>query len=333
MSNIHSRLRSAFTLIELLIVMAIIALLMALLLPAVQAVRESATRTTCMNNMKQMGTALLSYHNAHMTFPYSHTDANTPNFTKRHGWVAQILPELDQELLFRNYKFNVNWDATGATNNLAVIATQLKVFQCPSADPDRLDQDPTTATIRMAASDYAPTAYVHRSLADLLLYPANTKLQGVIEYPPGPLATDDPANVKPTRLSDITDGVSHTIMVIEDNGRPAYWVATGPGNSTGTITPSNGKDNVKNGRVLGAGWADEKNDVGLYGVQPNLQSAPGLCLMNCTNNNEIYSFHRAGCNFLFADGSVKFLPNSTSPQILAALVTKAANDAVSGIDN
>src|SRR5437763_6743710 len=120
-------------------------------------------------------------------------------------------------------------------------------------------------------------------------------------------------------------------MIAEDAGRPAYWLATGPG--TGPVTPANGKNVVSaNGRVVGAGWADAQNDFGVWGVQSNLKTAPGPCVINCTNNNEIFTFHRGGVNFLFADGSVKFLSASTSPQIVAALVTKAAHDTVAGID-
>src|SRR6476661_8304607 len=141
MSSVRARRPSAFTLIELLIVMAIIALLIALLLPAVQAIRETASKTTCTNNLKQIGIGLINYNTSHASFPYSHVDANTPGYKARHSWAALILAELDQEAVFRAYNMGFDWNS--ATNK-DVVNKQLKVFQCPAADPDRFDQIPNS---------------------------------------------------------------------------------------------------------------------------------------------------------------------------------------------
>src|SRR5437867_3562132 len=101
MSRVHTRRRAGFTLIELLIVMAIIALLIALLLPAVQAIRETAQKTTCTNNLRQIGIALLEHQNHHNAFPYSHYSTTVAPVAR--SWAIDVLPYLDQENLSRQY--------------------------------------------------------------------------------------------------------------------------------------------------------------------------------------------------------------------------------------
>jgi prepilin-type N-terminal cleavage/methylation domain-containing protein/prepilin-type processing-associated H-X9-DG protein len=330
MRHVHSRRPAGFTLIELLVVMAIIAVLIGLLLPAVQAVRETASKTTCTNNLKQLGLALQSYHDQHQKFPYSHLNGGAdPAYTGAHGWVVQILNYIDQENVVRQYRKDLFW---AHANNQPAINTKLTVLQCPTAEPNRIDQ--VSAGITAAATDYAPTASLHAQTAlSVLNYPATSATEearrGVLVYPPD---VDAPTR-KPTRLSDIRDGVSRTVMLVEDVGRPAYWLATGPGQQSGTVTPGNGKATVVNGRVQGASWADPQNVIIIYGVQANLTTAIGPCFINCTNNNEIFTFHRGGATFLFADGAVRFLTKSMDGKLVAAMVTKAAGDVVAGIDD
>jgi prepilin-type N-terminal cleavage/methylation domain-containing protein len=120
--------RRGFTLVELLVVIAIIGVLVALLLPAVQAAREAARRSSCSNNFKQLGIALHNYHDTHLKFPYGYMEAGT--FHLRDCWVQNLLPFMEQAPLYDRYMgTNVQWimDIPGTIKDIPI-----KVLQCPS---------------------------------------------------------------------------------------------------------------------------------------------------------------------------------------------------------
>jgi prepilin-type N-terminal cleavage/methylation domain-containing protein/prepilin-type processing-associated H-X9-DG protein len=296
--------RHGFTLIELLVVIAIIAVLLGLLLPAVQKVREAANRMACANNLKQLGLALHNYHDDYRTFPPGQVMAPYARWTTNHGWAVFILPYIEQKSLYDAYHWEVN---VADPLNLPVGSTQLKSFQCPSAEPNRFYTAGPGG--HGACGDYAPTWYV-----DPDVVPALVK-QGLIDLP-----ADHQGILTPnlmTRLSDITDGTSHTILLTEDAGRPRRWRA-------GRL----GDDQT----VEGGSWYAFNSGIMLQGSSPDGTTRPGPCALNCTNERQVYAFHSGGANAVFADGSVRFLEASLSIRVLAALVTRAGGEVVSADD-
>ena len=165
----QSSLRRAFTLIELLVVIAIIAVLLGLLLAAVQRVREAASRTSCTNNLRQLGLAYQTYRLDHDAFPpLALTNPST-------GWGPFILPYIEQQTLANKYNpaapfYDVVGTAQNPGGNQSVVTQQLKLLQCPSAPSRSATQDPYSVSIVIAQNvtlkwqaspaDYAPIASI-----------------------------------------------------------------------------------------------------------------------------------------------------------------------------
>jgi len=296
----HPRIRTAFTLIELLVVIAIIAVLIALLVPAVQRVRESASRVQCESNLHQLGVAFHNYEGDNKGFPTS-IDGSKPIGGKRSQLVV-LMPYLEQQAISYQYDLKKPWyDPVNAT----AIATEVPVLQCPSAPPNRLDTTSNNGAGPRACTDYASINAVESVVVTLGLAD-NVSLKGAL-YP-------DHASGKRPR-SWISDGLSNTLFFGEDAGRPHGYVLGKP-------TSSNS--------ISGAGWADYDADFDLHGADPATGSASngGPCPLNCTNSNEFYSFHPGGCNFLFGDGRVTFISQGIDIRILARLITAQGNEVI-----
>ena len=296
------RTRSGFTLIELLVVIAIIAILIGLLLPAVQKVREAAARMSCQNNMKQFGLALHNYAGANNDkLPASRQVVGTDN--KFRSWTPIVLAYVEQDNVGRLWDMNVKWNIG---TNLATSGNNFKVFQCPSA-PGVPRRFPTGATV-IGAGDYGSVNAIRRRFYTgngLTMALAGTGASD--EYPGAMVRGTD------TPILAITDGTSNTIMIAEDAGRPNLFRR---GQDTSLTTAD------------GWGWADPDCGFSVDGVQANLITTGGNCYINCTNDSEFYSFHTGGTNVTLADGSVRFIRSSIAPATLAALVTRDAGDIV-----
>jgi len=169
------RRRAGFTLIELLVVIAIIAVLIAMLLPAVQKVREAGNRMACKNNLKQIGLALHMYHDTHQFFPPGKTTKFPIGSATNadHGWAVFTLPYLEQDNLHRLYRFDKNWSSV---ENRPVRTKHVVTFQCPSASTNRTDTTSSegSTTYPVACGDYAPISNVSGNLTNHLGYNTTT---------------------------------------------------------------------------------------------------------------------------------------------------------------
>jgi prepilin-type N-terminal cleavage/methylation domain-containing protein/prepilin-type processing-associated H-X9-DG protein len=301
---------AGFTLIELLVVIAIIAILIGLLLPAVQKVREAAARAQCANNLKQIGLALHSYVDTYKAFPPGRTTGTiegAPWFPNRHSWTAAILPYIEQQNVFQAYDYEVDWSDP---KNYSAIQTQVAIFNCPSV-PAGERQD-TTIAANSACGDYSTIS----AIKDFV----GINCFGLLHIQ----SKDDPRLIgalvrdRRTRITDITDGTSTTIMVAEDAGRPDAYAQ---GGTIATVMPV----------MQQGGWADPGAPFSIDGSNPD-GTIPGPCSVNCSNNSEVYSFHLSGAHVSFADGSVHYLSTNIDLCLLAGLTTRGGGEQIGQLD-
>jgi prepilin-type N-terminal cleavage/methylation domain-containing protein/prepilin-type processing-associated H-X9-DG protein len=358
--------RRAFTLIELLVVIAIIAVLIGLLLPAVQKVREAAARMKCANNLKQMGLAAHNYESANGALPFNAVTKNNsqppyipyaagispaPGYNGgtigRCSGFVPLLPYFEQDAVYRLYVFGADWSDPA---NAPALAISFKIMRCPSA--------PTADSFSLSSSWIGPG---NAAFAPPTFPGSTVNVNGGALYPtggtgtavgfPGDYApacqiktTKDSSGAEiaftnsvvaagvpwagqgskgalrqngPTRIVEIIDGTSNTILYSEIAGRDrvclAGRVCSGPYTTTGSI------------------WADSDNRITVTGTNADgSTNKNGAACINASNvSGDIYAFHTGGANVCMADGSVRFLKDSTSIVVLASLVTKGGGEVVS----
>ena len=285
--------RTGFTLVELLVVVAIIGILIALLLPAIQAARASAQRVQCLNNLKQLSLAQAAHESAHGYFAYPVDKAGPER-----SWSIPLLSYIGHSELYDRYQFKKHWYDPA---NAPVITTPVVTFICPSSTTEgkRLYSGVTDKGKAYTAyiGDYAACRQVKSSL----------KTAGLVSVVGDGIVSKDLKR----RALDVADGLSNTIMFGERAGGPMHYVNRATTTST---APSDGLC-----------WGARANYMQLEGYQSDGVTSPGPRAMNA-NNDEFYSFHPGSANFSFGDGSVRTIEETISIDAFAALLTASGHE-------
>jgi prepilin-type N-terminal cleavage/methylation domain-containing protein/prepilin-type processing-associated H-X9-DG protein len=339
----QARHPDGFTLIELLVVIAIIGVLVALLLPAVQAAREAARRAQCVNNLKQIGLALHNYHGIQNTFPPGYVSAVDPTITNPcnqdaeaaqsvdlgagWAWGSMLLPQLDQQPLYNSINFSLS---VAYHDNDTCSTTALAVFLCPS------DPGPSVVPVLANPPDPAnPGTYNGSNIVDYVARGNYVGMWGLGEICANSGATDAPnqgatgnhagcfyRNSR-TSLANIIDGSSQTIAVGERSHNLSYvtWTARSIGGWLGKTSYIEGGTDRFNPSPEEC-WTQVLGPCGLEdGLRtPNDPEA---------HVEDYWSRHPGGVNFLFADGSVHFIKQSINPVPWRALATCASGEVIS----
>lgn len=313
-----------FTLVELLVSIAIIGILISLLLPAIQAAREAARRNSCLNNMRQLGIATHNHLDAFKLFPAAQNIyvKNSPQAIKsptaaevsngnKHTYFTLLLPYIEEGNLAKQYDFTKNWN--GAPNK-PVIATVVGTFLCASSP----DQDRVVTVngngLQASVSDYFTICNIGNKFFTTHNLPKPGNVEGL------------PDKQSRVTIARVSDGLSKTFLVLEDAGRPNHYVE---GGKPGPAELDDGKHTqVTGGIVNGAAWAMPGSVATYQSMTADGLTANGPALMNASNNNEPFSFHTAGINAAFADGSARFVTDDVSPAAFAAAITRQGGETV-----
>jgi prepilin-type N-terminal cleavage/methylation domain-containing protein/prepilin-type processing-associated H-X9-DG protein len=320
--SVFVRPQRAFTLIELLVVIAIIAILIALLVPAVQKVREAASRTQCINNMKQLGLAAHAYHDVIKKFPRNYAYQVGGNVWEALNANFLILPYIDQGPLYQQGMANItNWGFIYGT----LLNTPLTVFRCPSSPPA-----PARGT-NFSGWDGPGTSYAWCSGSNIETVWAGSRFNGMIAY-----QVD-------RRMADVTDGVSNTILAAEvlsgsnastaANGRYPFDVFYTNDSYFNSVAnrefptqaeldiignqAKNSPSGIRSNNGTMWGWYSASNASFNTAAPPNWvwPSAGGNCCPGGAHDwgygiIPARSMHSGGVNVLMGDGTVRFVQNS-----------------------
>ena len=299
--------RRGFTLIELLVVIAIIAILIGLLLPAVQKVRAAAARLQCKNNLKQIGLAFHSYHGTNDSFPSGFTSkgmfADDPkSYGPGWGWASYLLPYLEQDNLFRQIDFSKD---IADPANAKARTTKLSVFRCPADSPlgDTFTVKDGSGNARcdVAFGNYVGMAGVF----EVTGYPDTSN------GAPGVLLRNSRV-----RFADITDGTSNTLFAGERASKQSP-MTTWVGAVSGSVIQQT------NNPALGV------EGPGILVLTNSGEIAEGRTPNNPLEHVEdTNSRHSQGVNWLFGDGSVRGISDSIPAAVWVAIATRSGGESL-----
>ena len=329
----------AFTLIELLVILVIIGILIALLLPAVHSARTAARRLSCQNKMRQTGLACHLYVEVKGMFPpakctYTYRKlGNTTISTIGHGLIPFILPYMEQTTSFSEYHFEKNWQNT---INQRAREVRINTLLCSEAEPSRFcrygsgtsssDQRIveyfctdyascnmiTNANMQEGARQRLRTLGIERGTDKNWRGMLSSAIVGTRTIPvdcyTDPTASEvlSALDREPVFPTSVTNGLSNSMMLFECTSRPfKYDLGKVRGNPDATPKEP----------IAGARWADDDSQ---FWLQKYCYTAQ---FFNCTNQQEIFSLHPDGCNFLYGDGTVRFHVETMSPETFVSWFT------------
>ena len=324
--------RPGFTLVELLVVIAIVGVLVALLLPAIQAARESARRSQCQNNLRQIGIGITNFVDAKKHFPPGEWKPKGVLPSGGMGWSAWFLPFIEEKAIYdlldlkTDLRLKPNWqpDLSGPVNQV------ISVYLCPSMATHQADREQTRLGVftrdgvyteghgdGMGAIDYigcgGPGSNVLNTLTGTS-YGDNRGMLLRLNSGPPCLSSAQECSAKTVRLQQVTDGLSHTMIVAECSGR-------GWSDSYGS----------RNKNDLDGAWASKSN-TGRVKLDPS--KAPYVSAINPPpevnwKEEEMFSDHPGGVNILMCDSSVHFLREDTSARVYFALASRNGEETIS----
>lgn len=325
MHSSSSQSRFGFTLVELLIVIGILLIGAALVLPTIQAARESSAEQVCADRLRVLGKAVDDFEAVREYYPDAwYFPGDVSGSTAYGGWCTQLLPFLESREFAKKYHFDKHW---WDESNQQVVNHQVAEFVCPASQVEHkriglkaVGSDAEFPDRTMAIGDYI----ILRGYLDEAASPppVDNRVPGMLMGMSDPGQRERAVNVRPRREL-VADGLSHTAMIGERSGRPGFWVNREKVSETNSLFGFDG------------GWASYQSVWPRTFEQDGKTIATthvGSRMINCNNGYGVYAFHQAGANTLFGDGAVHFLNEKIDSYVFLALMSRQRGEVLQSGD-